>query len=159
MINDVNITDNDLWKYVDDTTIAEQVNKGKTSKIQAGVDKLLLKSWGNKFQMNEAKCKELQICFAKSKPDFDPIIVNDKPIKVVTSAKLLGLNISNDLKWNGHISEILRKAAIRLYLLRQLKRTKIATKDLVTFYTTCIRPITEYTPVLRFTMVCQLFIR
>ena len=56
----------------------------------------------------------------------------------------MGLNISNDLKWNGHISEILRKAATRLYFLTQLKRTKIAEKDLVTFYTTCIRPITEY---------------
>jgi hypothetical protein len=108
------------------------------------VDELVLKSRGNKFQMNETKCKELQICFAKSKPDFEPIIVNDKPIKVVTSVMLLGLNISNDLKWDGHISEILRKAATRLYFLRQLKRTKIAKKDLVTFYTTCIRPITEY---------------
>ena len=128
MINDIDITDNDLWKYVDDTTIAEQVNKGETNKIQAGVDELVLKSRRNKFQMNEAKCKELQICFEKSKPDFEPIIVNDKPIRVVTSAKLLGLNISNDLKWNGHISEILRKAATRLYFLRQLKRTKIAEK-------------------------------
>jgi hypothetical protein len=36
MINDVNVTDNDLWKYVDDTSIAEQVNKCETSKIQAG---------------------------------------------------------------------------------------------------------------------------
>jgi hypothetical protein len=144
MINDIDITDNDLWKYVDDTTIAEQVNKGEASKIQASVDELVLKSRRNKFQMNEAKCKELQICFAKSKPDFEPIIVNDKPIKVVTSAKLLGHNISKDFKWNGHISEILRKAATRLYFLRQLKRTKIAEKDLVTFYTTCIRPITEY---------------
>ena len=60
------------------------------------MDELVLKSRGNKFQMNEAKCKELQICFAKSKPDFEPIIVNDKPIKVVTSVKLLGLNISNE---------------------------------------------------------------
>ena len=82
MINDIDITDNDLWKYVDDTTIAEQVNKGEASKIQAGVDELVLKSRRNKFQMNEAKCKELQICFAKSKPDFEPIIVNDKPISI-----------------------------------------------------------------------------
>jgi hypothetical protein len=54
LINDVDITDNDLSKYVDDTTIAEQVNKDETSKIQAGVDELVLKSRGNKFQMNEA---------------------------------------------------------------------------------------------------------
>ena len=62
----------------------------------------------------------------------------------MTSVKLLGHNISNDLKWNCHIGEIVKKAATRLYFLGQLKRTKIAEKDLVTFYTTSIRPITEY---------------
>ena len=62
----------------------------------------------------------------------------------MTNIKLLGLNISNDFKWNCHISEIGKKAATRLYFLGQLKRTEIAEKDLVTFYTTCIRPITEY---------------
>ena len=62
----------------------------------------------------------------------------------MTSVKLLGHNISNDLKWNCHIGEIVKKAATRLYFLGQLKRTKIAEKDLVTFYTTCIRPVTEY---------------
>jgi hypothetical protein len=33
---------------------------------------------------------------------------------------------------------------IRLYFLRQLKRAKVAEKELLTFYKTCIRPITEY---------------
>jgi len=31
-----------------------------------------------------------------------------------------------------------------LYLLRQLKRANIMTKDLITFYTTCIHPFMEY---------------
>ena len=29
---------------------------------------------------------------------FDPVVVNDMPIDLVTKAKILGLNISNDLK-------------------------------------------------------------
>ena len=36
---DIDITDNDLWKYVDDTTIAEPLHKWQTSKIQSAVDK------------------------------------------------------------------------------------------------------------------------
>ena len=77
--------------------------------------------------------------------------INDKEIEVVTSpsVKLLGLNISNDLKWNTHISEIVRKVSTRLYFLKQLKRVGLATKELLLFYLTCVRPVTEY--------ACQVF--
>ena len=37
------------------------------------------------------------------------------PIDVVTGAKILGLNISNDLKWNCRIDFIIMKAKKRLY--------------------------------------------
>ena len=47
-------------------------------------------------------------------------------------------------KWNVHISETVRKVSSRLYCLRQLKRAKIATKELITFYKTCIGPVSEY---------------
>ena len=45
---------------------------------------------------------------------FDPVVVNGMPIDLVTSAKILGLNISNDLKWNCHIDSIIKKAKKRL---------------------------------------------
>ena len=52
--------------------------------------------------------------------------------------------ISNDLKWNAHVQMICTKVAARLYFLRQLKRAKVPTNDLLSFYTTCIRPVAEY---------------
>ena len=58
--------------------------------------------------------------------------------------KLLGLNISNDLKWNVHVSELVRKVSTRLYFLRQLKKSHAATRELLLFYITCIRSILEY---------------
>ena len=58
--------------------------------------------------------------------------------------KLLGLNISSDLRWNCHVAEISKKVATRLYFLKQLKRANIPAKDLLIFYLTCIRPVTEY---------------
>ena len=65
------------------------------------------------------------------------------PIELVTSAKILGLNLS-DLKWNCHIDSLIKKAKKRLYSLSQLKRSGLGTRELVQFFCTCIRPITEY---------------
>ena len=66
------------------------------------------------------------------------------PIDLVTSAKILGLNISNDLKWNSHIDFMIKKAKKRLYGLSQLKRSDLGPRELVQFFRPCIRPITEY---------------
>ena len=138
MIDDIDTTNTDLWKYVDDTTAAEMVEKGETSKIQNIVNELTEKTYRNKFQFNEKKCKELRISFTKDHPEYAPIVINDKPIEIVTTIKLLGLNISNNLKWNHHIEEIVKKASTWLYFLRQLKRAKVAEKELLTFYKTCM---------------------
>lgn len=144
MIDDIDTSNTELWKYVDDTTIAEPVAKNKASIIQNDVNELVARSEGNKFQLNQEKCKELRISFAKNEPDFAPILINGKAIEVVPNVKLLGLNISSDLRWNCHVTEISKKVSVRLYFLRQLKRANIAAKELLTFYTTCIRPIMEY---------------
>ena len=73
---------------------------------------------------------------------------NEKSVELVSNVKLLGLNISSDLKCNCHVSEIV-KVSTQLYFLKQLKKANVATKELVIFYVTCIRPITEY--------ACRLF--
>ena len=144
MIDDINTSNTNLWKYVDDTTIAECVHKKEGSRIQSDVEELIAKSNQNKFQLNESKCKELRISFAKSAADFAPIVINAKAIEVVPTVKLLGLNISSDLRWNCHVAEISKKVASRLYFRKQLKRANIPTKDLLIFYRTCIRPVMEY---------------
>ena len=42
-----------MWKYVDDSTIAETVQKNEVSQIQEIVDRLVNKTHEDKFQMNE----------------------------------------------------------------------------------------------------------
>ena len=76
--------------------------------------------------------------------DFAPIVINGKAIEVVSTVKLLGLNIPSDLRWNSHVAEISRKVASRLYFRKQLKRANSPTKDLLIFNRTCIRPVMEY---------------
>ena len=72
------------------------------------------------------------------------------PIELVATAKILGLNVSSDWKWNSHIDSIIKKAQKCLYSLSQLKSSGLGTRGLVQFFCTCIRPYTEYTcPVFR----------
>ena len=65
------------------------------------------------------------------------MIHKEKTGQLVTSAKILGLNVSSDLKER-------KKAKKRLCSLSQLKRSGLGTRELVQFFCTCIRPITEY---------------
>ena len=143
MINDLD-TPADLWKYVDDTSCFEIVTKGSESKRQEAVDDLSRQGGINGFQLNEAKCKELRIGFSNNNHDFEPLVLNGKPLELVTSAKLLGMIISHNLKWNMHTSELSRKCSSRFYFLRQLKRSRVAPSELVLFYVPCIRPVQEY---------------
>ena len=89
MIDDIKTSNTELWKYVDDTTIAECVAKKEDRRIQSNVEELIAKFNQNKFQLNESKCKELRISFAESSADFAPIVMNGKAIEVVSSVKLL----------------------------------------------------------------------
>ena len=77
-------------------------------------------------------------------PNFEPIVVAGKPLETVSSVKVLGQNISCDLRWNVHIQELVKKASSRLYFLRQLKRSSITSSELTLFYVTCIHSILDY---------------
>ena len=97
MINDLAVNNALLWKYVDDTTASEIVSKGDQSNAQAIADTVADWSRKNRVKLNNDKCKELRISFARVERDFPPIVMDGVNIKVVESAKLLGLTISNDL--------------------------------------------------------------
>ena len=60
------------------------------------------------------------------------------------SAKILGVTVRNDLKWNDHVDNITAKASRRIYLLKQLKRAGIDRKSLIQFYCASIRSVLEY---------------
>ena len=84
------------------------------------------------------------MCFCKTSPTLDSVKVNGGPLEVVSSAKILGINVSDVLKWNVHIAELVEKVSSRLFSLKQLKRLAVAPSELILFYVTCIRSILEY---------------
>ena len=103
MINDLSAANTSIWKYVDVTTLVECLEKNGTSSMQSHVDEFFTESAADGFQLNESKCKELRISFTKSENPLELITINNTNIEVVPSAKLLGVIISNDLKWNVRV--------------------------------------------------------
>lgn len=63
---------------------------------------------------------------------------------MVHLAKILGLTISDNLVWNNHVNNVIKKANKRLSFLVQLKKAKVPIKDIINFYCICIRPTLEY---------------
>ena len=121
-----------MWEYVDDTTIAEAVD----NRQEVVLSKWKTSSQGKKGMTN------FKISFGRNEPEFEPICVNPQTLETINSVKLLGLNVSGDIKWNVQVSELVRKVSARLYFLRQLK--KAHTRQLILFYITCFCSIIEY---------------
>ena len=134
-----------LYKYVDDTTLFEVCVRGiPSAKLQQSANDISDWCQVNKMMINAKKTKELVICFAKTEPDISRLIINGQEIERVSSTKLLGLTLSDDLSWGTHIEIISKKASQRLFALRLLKRSKVPMDKLLTIYCSLIRPVMEY---------------
>ncbi|CAB4013614.1 Hypothetical predicted protein, partial [Paramuricea clavata] len=55
----------------------------------------------NLMKLNAKKCKEMQICFFRNKPELPHLCVEDQILECVSSHKVLGLIIQDDPKWTN----------------------------------------------------------
>ena len=103
--------------------------------------------------LNSKKTKELRIS-TKDKPlNLTPVTAKDgSEIEVVSEIKLLGLWLSDNLKWNLHVDKIVATASSRLYLLTVLKTAATPKKELLQFYFLKIRSIITYA----FAAICNM---
>ena len=87
MINDLRVSDVHVWKYVDDTTIAEIVPKEGRDNIQNAVDAVQHWSHEQNMQLNADKCKEFTVTNVL-RLSFDS---NDKTVKPLSISKVSSL--------------------------------------------------------------------
>ena len=142
MINDLEVTSsNGVFKYVNDTTTHEVVKKRENSQAQMLLDEINDWSIANKFQLHPQKCKELRISFTRDDVSHEDVLIDQSTLNIVESVKILGVTIQNNLKWNLHIKDTIKKAPKRLYFLKQFKWAKLSTEELVKFYVTSIQSV------------------
>ena len=98
----------------------------------------------NKMVINKDKTKV--ISFTKSRKwDFPPELhfADGTPIEYVSETKLVGVVLSQDLKWNKNTSYICQKARSKLWILRRLLKVELDIHQMFDVYSKEIRSILE----------------
>ena len=109
----------------------------------------------NKMELNARKTKDMWISFKRSGPAPPPINIGDTIIERVTKFMLLGVTVQDDLKWNAHVSTIV-KASKRIYFVRACRKANLPSNIGLTTYCTKIRPLLEYAAPIRGGRPCYL---
>ena len=156
-------------KFVDDMTILEAINLEEA--VIPNPDRPLPDQWharlgqkldpaksqvynqvleiqqyarNNEMKLNLDKCKFMLFNPTK-KYDFIPELeIEGKSIETVEEMKILGITISNDLKWKANTTEMTKRAYNRLWMVKRLKSHGASIEDLVDVYTKQIRSILEF---------------
>ena len=158
-------------KFVDDLTIAEAINlrnvlnvepedrlerplnyhqrteqtlKEDSSQVEHQLEKVHQYAITNEMKINQQKTK-IMLFNTSTTNDFQPEMkIDGIKIEVVEQMKLLGVIISNDLKWHENTNFISKKAFGRLWLLRRLKNMGASQTILLDIYNKQIRSVLEF---------------
>jgi hypothetical protein len=94
------------------------------------------------MSFNPSKCQVLQLT-TKRNPIKTRYSLHGRDLEITTSAKYLGVEFSQDLKWNKHINNQVSKANRTLgFLKRNIKTRNRKIKEVA--YKTMVRPQLEY---------------
>lgn len=134
----INFSDGNLKcvKYADDITIIETLSKNYTPTIFLDQCEFLFRCIG--LQVNRLKCK--QMCIKRSRVF---VCDNNSGFSIVPTMKILGVTFEEHLKWNHHVSYILKTASQRLFLIRSLKYS-LSRRDLMLVYHSIVTSVLLY---------------
>ena len=143
-INDIN---NDIQSklklFADDSGLYREINCPEDHMILQN-DLNTLAAWSDKWLMsfNIKKCVVMSIT-RKHKPSLYQYKLCGEDLSHVTKHDYLGVTISQDLRWNDHVTKITRKASQTLGLLR--RQLSPCSRDVKTkAYEALVRPKLEY---------------
>ena len=158
-------------KYVDDMALAESIDMKKqlvhipvdsrpqpdayrartghglmveTSKICDQLTQIQAYAEQNKMQLNLDKTKLMLFNPCTSRDFIPEIRIASTRLEIVEEAKLLGIIITSDLKWEAHVKYIVQRCNSKIWIIRRLKRLGANEEDLLDIYCKQIRSIIEF---------------
>ena len=131
------------YLFADDSTKISQGSGQHGLSVSLQSDIFSVSHWSNhdKMSLNTKKTKIMKIYSQFKFLDLNPITIeiNNKKIKEVTSAILLGVTLDQHLKWDTQINVIYNIINSRLYLLKRI-RVYLTFKCRIQFYYTLLYP-------------------
>ena len=125
LISDIELwTDAAICGYADDTscTNSDECLEKLREKCEKSVNSLLTYMAANKLSANDDKTHILVIRKDKKHPEKLSFKAGNSTIVEKSSEKLLGMTVSNDLKWSEHLSKLEGYLRQRLYTLRRIEQ-------------------------------------
>jgi hypothetical protein len=110
-------TINDTYKFVDDVTLTEVITPSADSQMQLAVNQVVAWSQSNFMNISTKKTKEMLLGPVTSHPLTNIAINKGIIVEQVSSFKLLGVVITNNLQWEEHVTTICAKVNKRLHFL------------------------------------------
>ena len=114
-VNDDVVVDEDTILFMEDTTnwealdVRNHISGTEIRNISKKIDLVKNIAENEKMELNPKKCKEMLIDFRKDRTVIPAIKINDCVLEKVSSYKLLGLWIGDDLKWKTNTEYIVKK--------------------------------------------------
>ena len=148
-INDITAVVNcNIRLFADDTTIFitvdDPIEAAETLNSNLESISIWAKKWLITFSPPKTECLTVS---RKRNPFHPPIYFDGSAVSEVNHHKHLGITLSNDLKWEIHVNDIVSKAGKRADILSRLMY-KLDRKTLEVMYKSFIRPVIEYGDVL-----------
>ena len=125
LISDIELwTDAAICGYADDTscTNSDECMEKLREKCEKSVNSLLKYMAANKLSANDDKTHILVVRKDKNHPEQLSFQAGNSTIKEKSSEKLLGMTVSNDLKWTDHLSKLEGYLRQRLFTLRRIEQ-------------------------------------
>lgn len=129
--------------FADDCILYQEINAPEDH-VKLNNALQFISKWCALWQMtlNVKKSALLRITRKKQVSEF-VYVINNSPLPVVTEHKYLGLTLTQDFRWDIHVSHVTSAALKRLFFLRRsLASAPPETKLLA--YKAFVRPVLEY---------------
>ena len=143
-INDMpEVTSSDIRLFADDSLLYRRITSGRDTEILQQ-DLAALERWEASWQMdfNPEKCTVMHVT-NKKRPLITNYRLHGHTLEREQHSKYLGITISQDMRWNTHVSNITTKANRSLgFIRRNLRGCKPPVKTAA--YNAIVRPTLEY---------------
>ena len=115
------------------------------NKLQEDLNDLKTFTDKNLMIINQKKTHIMNFNFRTSL-NFTPVMKfgDSEPLEIVEETKILGIMVSDSLRWDSHVNYMLKKAYKKVWLLRRLKLLKLDSDILLDFYCKEVRSVLEF---------------
>ena len=149
LVNDTPPIENNssIGQFADDIALWANAytQQGCMYRLQLAINQL--ESWCRRWRikLNGAKSQLLIISRLPINPAEEAAVqLFDDIVRPTVSAKYLGVQIDNRLKFAEHMQEIEKKAVTRLNIFKMLSKNGVDAQTMIRLYKTYVRPLFEY---------------